>query len=115
MSSDWREDANCRGVAQSVFFHPEDERGLMREKREVYAKRFCHACPVRTECLDEAFTAPQDYGTWGGLSERERRNIRNRRTVNVREYLRLRASGVQPATAAAITSTPVQTEVAVSA
>jgi WhiB family redox-sensing transcriptional regulator len=111
----WREQANCRDVAQSVFFHPDDERGPMREKREAYAKRFCQGCPVRTACLDEAFTAPQDYGTWGGLSERERRNIRNRRTVNVREYLRLRAAGVPPETAAAITSASVETEVAVSA
>lgn len=115
MAYDWRDDANCAGIALSVFFHPDGERGPERLEREAEAKAYCQDCPVWTDCLDEAFTFPREYGTWGGLSERERRRIRRRRTVDVREYVRLRAAGVQPAAAAALTASAPVTEVAVGA
>ena len=37
------------------------------------ARQVCFACPVRMECLVEAFEARIEYGVWGGLTERERR------------------------------------------
>lgn len=40
-------------------------------QREVRA--VCFACPVRMECLVEAFEQGITYGVWGGLTERERR------------------------------------------
>jgi WhiB family redox-sensing transcriptional regulator len=115
MGYDWRDDANCAGTDTSVFFHPEGERGAERTERENSAKRICRGCPVRAECLDEAFTKPHEYGTFGGMSERERRNIRGRRTLKIQEYLRLRDAGVPAATAAAVTSAPPETEAAVNA
>lgn len=116
MSPDWRDDAACVGVDTGRFFHPdgERERDPDRQEREGDAKRVCHGCPVRVACLDEAFTAPQEYGTWGGMTERERRTARRRRALNVPRYLRLRAAGLQPAAAAHAASSP-ETEVAVNA
>lgn len=46
------------------------------------AKRRCEKCPVKTPCLDFALETKQDYGVWGGTSERERRRIRRRRSAS---------------------------------
>lgn len=96
MAEDWRDRANCKGIGLRVFFHPDGERDPLRSRREAQAKVVCRDCPVRAECLDEALTTPNPWGSWGGLSERERREI------DADEYLRLRECGIQPATAAAL-------------
>jgi WhiB family transcriptional regulator, redox-sensing transcriptional regulator len=44
------------------------------------AKVVCARCAVRQTCLRFALEASQDYGVWGGLSEEERRAIRNARS-----------------------------------
>lgn len=72
---DWRDRANCAGVSVTVFFHPEGERDPERSRREARAKAFCRGCPVRVECLQEALADTNSYGTWGGMSERERRQV----------------------------------------
>jgi WhiB family redox-sensing transcriptional regulator len=38
---------------------------------------FCGNCPVREQCLD--YGLMENYGIWGGTSERERRRIRRER------------------------------------
>jgi hypothetical protein len=40
------------------------------------AKAICRACPVIDACREHALTAPERYGVWGGLSERERHALR---------------------------------------
>ncbi len=115
MTENWRRNANCKGAAWAVFFHPDGERGPERKAREDSAKRWCHGCPVKVDCLDEAFTAPQAYGTWGEMTERERRSITDRRTLNPLVYWQLRTAGMQPAAAAARASGSAGTEVAASA
>ena len=75
MSQNWRDHANCRGTALALFFHPEGERDPERSRREARAKAFCRGCPVRSECLQEALADNNSYGTWGGMSERERRQV----------------------------------------
>ncbi len=42
------------------------------------AKRICHRCPVRSECLRWALDTGQDHGIWGGADEAERRTLRRR-------------------------------------
>ncbi|WP_394855821.1 WhiB family transcriptional regulator [Rhodococcus opacus] len=40
---------------------------------EAEAKRLCASCPALAPCRDYALSAPEPYGTWGGMSETERR------------------------------------------
>ena len=69
----WREVAACRGVASSVFFSPDGERGQARARREANARQICEECPVLAQCRDHALTADETYGIWGGMTEADRR------------------------------------------
>lgn len=40
------------------------------------AKRICMGCSVLDECLAYALETNQQHGVWGGLSERERRKLK---------------------------------------
>ncbi len=72
--SPWQASANCLGVDPDLFF-PE-RGGSTRE-----AKAVCAGCVVRDECLDYALEHGEKFGIWGGLSERERRQVRRRRAA----------------------------------
>ncbi|MEU9448841.1 WhiB family transcriptional regulator [Streptomyces sp. NPDC048277] len=76
---DWQRDARCRGMDVSVFFSPTGERGSERLAREAGAREICARCPVRDICARIALDAREEYGFWGGLSERERERERMRR------------------------------------
>lgn len=45
------------------------------------AKQICAACPVRLACLQWALDNYEQYGIWGGLTERERRRLRVVNTI----------------------------------
>lgn len=62
---DWISDAACRGMDTESFFLPPHD----REAR--VALRVCAACPVRVDCLQDAY-ATDAYGVWGGTTERQR-------------------------------------------
>ncbi len=68
----WQRSANCLGVDPDLFF-PE-RGGSTREAKEV-----CRGCVVREDCLQYALRNGEKFGSWGGLSERERRRLRRRR------------------------------------
>jgi WhiB family redox-sensing transcriptional regulator len=72
---DWQRLAACRGKESSVFFHPEYERGQARRRRVAQAKSICQSCPVLSQCREHALRVGEPYGTWGGLSETERREM----------------------------------------
>ena len=69
---DWQVDAACRGLDTANFYHPENERGPPRARRERLAKAVCATCPVIQDCLRWALAAREPYGVWGGLSAEER-------------------------------------------
>ncbi len=68
---DWQERALCAQTDPEAFF-PE-KGGSTRE-----AKRVCLTCDVQAECLEYALRHDERFGIWGGLSERERRKLRQR-------------------------------------
>jgi WhiB family transcriptional regulator, redox-sensing transcriptional regulator len=69
----WMAKAACRGVAVDLFFP--DRGATTREAKEV-----CRGCEVREECLEYSLgSAPEKFGIWGGMSERERRRMRRER------------------------------------
>lgn len=72
---DWQMDAACRGQDTSQFYHPENERGPSRARRERQAKAVCSGCPVLQNCLRWALAAREPYGVWGGMSVEERELI----------------------------------------
>jgi len=73
----WRLHAACRGADASVLFGGDGERPGRREVRERRAKEICAVCPVVEPCRLYALTHGESFGVWGGLGERERREIRH--------------------------------------
>lgn len=79
---DWQQQAACRGLDSSVFFHPSGERGPSRADRAQRAKEICARCPVLRQCREHALASHEPYGVWGGLTEEERdRMLRQDRLV----------------------------------
>lgn len=64
----WQDRALCAQTDPNAFF-PEKGESLKS------AKAVCGACPVRGECLEYALNNKMRFGIWGGLSERERRDL----------------------------------------
>jgi WhiB family transcriptional regulator, redox-sensing transcriptional regulator len=69
----WHMDAACRQVDTTLFYSPEGERGPRKERREAAAKQVCGSCRVVEVCAAYAIATREPYGTWGGLSEHDRR------------------------------------------
>ena len=72
---DWHVEAACRGLGEELFYSPEGERGPRKRRREASAKAICAGCAVRELCAAYALATREPYGTWGGLSEQERREL----------------------------------------
>lgn len=65
----WQKRAACLEADPELFF---PERGYS----SAAAKAICATCPVIAECLAYALATHQQFGTWGGTTERERRKLR---------------------------------------
>ncbi len=65
----WQDLALCAQTDPHAFFP--DKGGSARE-----AKRVCRECEVKAPCLEYALSNDEGFGIWGGLSERERRNLK---------------------------------------
>jgi WhiB family transcriptional regulator, redox-sensing transcriptional regulator len=76
---DWQVRAACRGIDTANFYHPENERGPSRTKRELRAKAVCSGCPVIENCRRWALSTREPYGVWGGLSAEEREAMLTRK------------------------------------
>lgn len=63
----------CNPGNADAFFSPEEERGHQRKARETRAKTICRRCPLVDDCREWSIDAGVEYGTWGGLTEKERR------------------------------------------
>jgi len=92
-AQDWADDAACKphripdGMSPD-WFAVRDKWSRMSEKvpGEDDAKAICRTCPVRNECLEFALPQPVLEGTWGGLTESQRRaERRKRRRIDIAE------------------------------
>ncbi|MGV1004515.1 MAG: WhiB family transcriptional regulator [Candidatus Nanopelagicales bacterium] len=92
---EWQEVGACRGADQDLFFHPQNERGLARLRRDRAAKMVCATCPVRVECADYAIRAREPYGVWGGMTEEERERVYLR--IELAQFPRQRGEGAAAA------------------
>jgi hypothetical protein len=68
---DWQVEGLCAETDPEQFF---PEKG--GSNRQV--KAVCGRCPVRDACLEYALANGERFGIWGGLSERERRDLLRR-------------------------------------
>jgi WhiB family transcriptional regulator, redox-sensing transcriptional regulator len=68
---EWQLSGACREMDSWIFF-PE---GRTNEGDVRWAKRICRDCPVRAECQEWALSRHEEYGVWGGLSDKERKAI----------------------------------------
>ena len=66
----WYAKANCVGTDPESFFP--DKGGSASD-----ARRVCVQCPVRKQCLQWALDTDERYGVYGGLTERERRDLKH--------------------------------------
>ena len=73
-NTDWMADGLCRQVDPDLFF-PDGRGGAVAVQNEK-AKEVCMGCPVRAVCLEWALDTGQSAGVWGGMSEDERRPLR---------------------------------------
>lgn len=69
VEDDWQDYALCAQTDPESFF---PEKG----GSSYEAKRVCLACEVRDECLEYALKHDERFGIWGGLSERERYQLK---------------------------------------
>lgn len=75
----WQDFAACHGVALRFFYAEDHERGA--ETRFNRAKQlYCQKCPVRAECLEEAFRNGDRYALMGGMTPDERDATRRQST-----------------------------------
>ncbi|MCV7067917.1 WhiB family transcriptional regulator [Mycolicibacterium farcinogenes] len=79
---EWRVQARCRDEDPALFFHPDGERTRDRAQRQQLARQICSNCPVVRQCHDHAVRFQEAFGTWGGLSEDERRKSGTSRELN---------------------------------
>jgi WhiB family redox-sensing transcriptional regulator len=74
---EWQAHARCAEVDPEIFF---PERGGSSKA----ARAVCAQCTVREKCLDYALNNKEQFGIWGGTSERERRKLRRERVRRLR-------------------------------
>jgi WhiB family redox-sensing transcriptional regulator len=70
----WRRQAACRGSGPGLFFPDKGEPA-------AEAKLVCQTCPVAHHCLDFAIASGEETGIWGGMSERQRREVARARRI----------------------------------
>jgi WhiB family redox-sensing transcriptional regulator len=83
--AEWWSLAACQSADPDLFFPISG--GGPALGQVARAKAVCTACPVRCDCLRYALAAGPLQGVWGGLTEDERRLLRQREAK-----ARLRAS-----------------------
>ena len=94
---EWSQWAECAKYgAPGMFPHDTDTQGI------AWAKSTCLSCPVRSECLTEAFQRNERWGVWGGLTTEERDTFRRGNTRRVRDHGDVPMTAEEMADAAAL-------------
>ena len=71
----WVEQANCAGTDPEAFFPPPSQAHSISTRQVL---KTCAACLVQTECLQFAIEQSIEYGIFGGLTPRQRRQVKHR-------------------------------------
>lgn len=73
---DWRTAGACRETDPEIFFAVGEGPEALQQTDD--AKAVCNACPVKDICRDWAVGTRQEHGVWGGMTAKERHNLRRR-------------------------------------
>lgn len=76
VQQEWHHGAACRGGDSDLFFPVGD--GVRAGAQAEVAKSYCRGCPVIDECLRFALDNDDQFGVWGGLTEKERRALKRK-------------------------------------
>ena len=78
----------CAEVGAGLFFIEDKDENVSGKRLDGYveAKRICSRCPHLTQCAEWAIKN-EDHGYWGGLSPDERKKIRSRSGITLRDSL----------------------------
>ena len=79
MTTHWRDSASCRGISGDVFITPgdaDDEPPWPTQRQLAH----CGRCPVTAQCLDYALRYRVEFGTWGGVTAYQRRQLTRRQS-----------------------------------
>jgi WhiB family redox-sensing transcriptional regulator len=71
----WQDQAACRNNDDFNFFPA-------RGEDTKSSKQLCSSCEVSKDCLEYAMWSGENFGIWGGTSERERRKLRQQRLAD---------------------------------
>ena len=69
----WHARAACRGAGADAFVVSRGANHAVMNR----ARAICNVCPVRRECLDFALADMDCVGIWGGLSHKQRKQMRS--------------------------------------
>jgi WhiB family transcriptional regulator, redox-sensing transcriptional regulator len=72
----WRMRRNCTPDDTDLFLPPPNMPAAERKENETAAKKLCGECVVREECLEEGLSRVNEVGIWGGMTEKERKQLR---------------------------------------
>jgi WhiB family redox-sensing transcriptional regulator len=92
-------DGSCANHSVNLWFTPTGKSQVSRKERksradnESEAKAICLSCNIKTHCLEYSLRH-EPFGTWGGLNEIERAELRQRRKINLSRDGRLIVPGV---------------------
>jgi len=77
-SGDWTDRAACAGMDVNVFFDGagDDSRGSSGSAHLEQARAVCAGCTVTAQCLAFGQKHSRGYGVYGGLSGKQRQNLR---------------------------------------
>jgi len=77
----WFREALCRTLPpdQRKLFHGHSNDPAKQAHIEQQAKSICAKCDSQKACLQYALQTMQEHGIWGGATEGERRQLRNKR------------------------------------
>ncbi len=74
---------NCRGLDRNMFMVERGDTATLDHLRSI-----CDGCPVKVPCAEFAINDATIIGIWGGLSGKERRDLRRQRRLENGEKMR---------------------------
>lgn len=64
-----------------------DDAFMTGKNQRIFAQTVCRMCPVNVECAIDGLEGREQYGVWGGLTERQRRKLESRGSIAVENVL----------------------------